>query len=328
MVALRNQENLWITPTESLVRATLWGMKRASQLPPELQHRGFSTREGIDLGLSPTRMRGSDLAHPFPNTRVPRDADEGVRSRIETYSTRMLPAQYFSHVTAAVIHGLPLPWAVQHALVLHVATESPAARPNVRGVIGHHGEPGSVSVVEIGGLRVTSPVDTWCQLSSVLGLDDLIRLGDALVRRQHPLAELRDLLAAVRRYSGHRGVKLLREALIWIRPGVDSPRETDLRLLVVRAGLPEPEVNGVIMSRTGVKLATGDLVYRRYRVLLEYDGGQHRTDEEQYHWDIDRLDALMEEKWRVVRINKSHLRNPPEVIRRVTVALMAGGWRP
>jgi hypothetical protein len=306
----------------------LWSMKRASQLPPELQQRGFNTREGLDFGLSPTRMRGADLAHPYPSTRVPRDADEGVQSRIKTYSQRMLPAHYFSHVTAAIIHGLPLPWALQHAVVLHIGTDSPAARPNVRGVIGHHGELGSLTVVEIGGLRATSPVDTWCQLSSMLGLDDLIRLGDALVRRQHPFAEMRDLLAAVRRYSGHRGVKLLREALIWIRPGVDSPRETDLRLLIVRAGLPEPEVNRVILSRAGVKLATGDLVFYRYRVLLEYDGEQHRTDQNQYHWDVDRLDALMEETWRVIRINKSHLRNSPEVIRRVTVALMAGGWRP
>ncbi|WP_146069484.1 hypothetical protein [Cryobacterium sp. Y11] len=278
--------------------------------------------------MSPTRMRGADLAHPFPSMRVPRDADDGVQSRIETYSQRMLPTHYFSHVTAAIIHGLPLPWALQHAVVLHIGTDNPAARPNVRGVIGHHLEPGSLAVVKIGSLRATSAVDTWCQLSSVLGLDDLIRIGDALVRRQHPFAEMRDLLTAVRRYSGHRGVKLLREALIWIRPGVDSPRETDLRLLIVRAGLPEPEVNAIILSRAGVKLATGDLVFRRYRVLLEYDGGQHRTDENQYHWDVDRLDALMEDTWRVIRINKSHLRNPPEVIRRVTVALIAGGWRP
>ena len=97
----------------------------------------------------------------------------------------------------------------------------------------------------------------------------------------------------------------------------------------MRAGLPEPEVNGVILNRMGVKLATGDLVYRRYRVLLEYDGGQHRTDEEQYHWDIDRLDDLMEDTWRVIRINKSHLRTrPAPVIRKVQTALRAAGWHP
>jgi hypothetical protein len=307
----------------------LWGMKRASGLPPELQHRAFTTREGTDFGLSPMRMRGADLGHPFPGTRAPLGGTESVQSRIETYSHRMPPAHYFSHVTAAVIHGLPLPGALQQAAVLHICTDDPTNRPDLRGVIGHHSEPDRLTVLEVRGLRVTGAVDTWCQLSTMLGLDDLIRIGDALVRRQRPFAALGDLLAAVRRYSGHRGVKLLREALVWIRPGVDSPRETDLRLLIMRAGLPEPEVNAVIMSRTGVKLATGDLVYRRYRILLEYDGEQHRTDANQYHWDVDRLDNLMEDTWRVIRINKSHLTaRPATVIRKVETALRSRGWHP
>ena len=303
-------------------------MKRASALPPQFEHRGFTTSEGIESGLSKMRLRGADLERPFRGTRVKRDGAATVESLIETYSRRMPATHYFSHVTAAIIHGLPLPWALQQSPLVHVGTDDPAARHGSRSVIGHHAERGSLHITEVRGLRVTSAVDTWCQLATILKLDDLIRMGDALVRRKHPLADMGGLLAAVRRYSGHRGVKLLREALIWIRPGVDSPRETDLRLLVVRAGLPEPEVNVVIHGRTGVKLATGDLVYRRYRVLLEYDGGQHRTDENQYHYDVDRLDSLMEEAWRVIRINKSHLRNPPEVIRRVETALAAAGWCP
>ena len=302
-------------------------MNRSHRLPPNFEGRPFSTVEGSGAGISKKRMRASDLTRPYPATRTPRGASNSVDLLIRAYAHRMNESDFFSHVTAARVHGFPLPFTVERTQTIHVSTEAPALRDRVRGVRGHHVAPKTVTVVAVQGLRVTSAVDTWCQLSTMLGLDDLIRIGDALVRRQHPFAEMGDLLAAVRRYTGHRGVKRLREALIWIRPGVDSPRETDLRLLIVRAGLPEPEVNAVILSRTGVKLATGDLVYRRYRVLLEYDGGQHRTDENQYHWDVDRLDALMEEKWRVVRINKSHLRNPPEVIRRVTVALTSGGWR-
>ena len=303
-------------------------MNRSHRLPPDFDGRPFSTAEGSGAGLTKKRMRASDLARPYPATRTPRGKNNSVDLLIHTYAHRMSESDFFSHVTAARVHGLPLPYAVERTQTIHVSTEAPALRDRVRGVRGHHVAPQTVTVVDVQGLHVTSAVDTWCQLSTMLGLDDLIRIGDALMRRKHPFATTRDLLTAVRRYSGHRGVKLLREALIWIRPGVDSPRETDLRLLIVRSGLPEPEVNGLILGRTGVKLATGDLVFRRYRVLLEYDGGQHRTDENQYHWDVDRLDALMEETWRVIRINKSHLRNPPEVIRRVTVALMAGGWRP
>lgn len=118
-------------------------------------------------------------------------------------------------------------------------------------------------------------------------------------------------------------------ALESVRPRTDSARETQTRLLIVRAGLPEPEVNGEIFDQYGRKLATGDLVFREYRVLTEYDGEQHFTDAEQYHWDVDRLDAIMEAGWRVIRITTSHLRlTPSPALRRITTALVAAGWRP
>jgi hypothetical protein len=113
-----------------------------------------------------------------------------------------------------------------------------------------------------------------------------------------------------------------------VRAGVDSPRETVLRLVIVRAGFPEPEVNGVILDGDGKKIATGDLVFREYKVLVEYDGEQHRLDQEQYNWDIDRLDAIREAGWLVVRINKSHLRgSDSRVERKIEKALRASGWR-
>lgn len=305
------------------------GMKRAEKLPPSLSGRAFTTAEGSASGVSLKRMRGSDLAQPFSGIRSPRGGDDSPRTRIETYSRRMSPDQFFSQVTAAIIHGLPLPLSLERDRTLHVCTEHPAIRHRVRGIVGHHVGPGTVRIVEVGGLRVTSPVDTWCQLASVLRLDDLIKVGDALVRRKNPLATMNELRTGVLRYAGHRGARKLREAFEWVRPGVYSPKETELRLLLVRAGLPEPEVNCAITDRLGVKIATGDLVYRCYRVLVEYDGEQHRTDEEQYHWDVDRLDRIMEEGWRVIRINKSHLRSKPaSVLRKVETALRAAGWRP
>lgn len=239
----------------------------------------------------------------------------------------MLPGQFFSHVTAAQLYGLPLPRRLDRDTSVHVSTLAPAQCPRMAGVRGHRLKPGSVLVRARDGLLMAAPVDTWCQLSSTLTLDELIMVGDALVRRRQPFATLAELGRGVAGYAGHRGAQRLREALEWVRPRVDSAKETELRLMLVRAGLPEPEVNGVITDEFGVKVATGDLVFRRYRVLAEYDGGQHRTDEEQYHWDIDRLDAIMALGWRVVRINKSHLRPGSTVpVRRVETALRAAGW--
>lgn len=304
-------------------------MKRATNLPPSLHGRAFTTAEGSAAGVTPKRMRGADLAQPFRGIRAPHEGIATQKSRIVTYSRRLEPRQFYSHMTAALIHGLPLPLKLKRSPTLHVCTEDPAERHGSSGVVGHHCLSGSIRVVELHGLRVASPVDTWCQLSSVLSLDELIMVGDALVRRIKPLATMEELHAAVLRYAGHRGARKLREAFEWVRPGMDSPKETELRLLLIRARLPEPEVNGKITNRYGAQIATGDLVYRLYRVLVEYDGEQHRTDEDQYHWDVDRLDEIMEETWRVIRINKSHLRTRPIlVVHKVETALRAAGWRP
>ncbi|MGO4690258.1 endonuclease domain-containing protein [Glaciibacter sp. 2TAF33] len=237
--------------------------------------------------------------------------------------------QFFSHVTAALLHGLPLPRRFLERRSLDVAT---AVRGRRRSGVGVHGHlVPHVGMVEANtdGLGVASVVDVWCQLATSLSLDELIVVGDSLVRRQRPLATLVQLEQAVASHSGRPGVRRLREALALVRVRTDSPRETRLRLIIVRAGLPEPEVNAEIVDRYGVFLAWGDLVYPHQRVLVEYDGEQHRDDEEQFHRDVDRVDALMEEGWRVIRFNKSHLGpRQPEIIGRIRRALLERGWNP
>ncbi|GAA3885173.1 hypothetical protein GCM10022381_29110 [Leifsonia kafniensis] len=154
-------------------------------------------------------------------------------------------------------------------------------------------------------------------------------IGDALVCRQAPAATLPELADAVSRHAGHPGAQRLREAFSLVRPRTDSARETQLRLLIVRAGLPEPEVNPALTNRFGEFLAYGDLAYRRFKILIEYDGGQHRDDEAQYHHDIDRLEALMAEGWRVIKVNKTHFGQAAHATgARIRRALLDAGWRP
>lgn len=304
------------------------GMPRLVQLPPELRTRPFPVDEAARAGIRSGRLRSNDVDAPFAAVRV---SDEmiGPVDPAELFAVRMSPRQFFSHVTAARLHGLPLP--PRHAMGsdLDVAVEIPNQCPRMPGVRGHRLTPGSVSIVEVGSLRVASPVDTWRQMSTLLTVDDLVVVGDALVRRNKPLATLPELRAAVVRHGRHRGARRLREALESVRPRVDSPNETQLRLILVRNGLPEPVVNGIIVDSAGTQLATGDLVYREYRVLVEYDGEQHRTDQDQYNWDIDRLDRIRDAGWRVVRVNRSHMAgNAVLAVRKVEAALRAAGWRP
>jgi hypothetical protein len=303
-------------------------MRDPSPLPATLANVPFSTTDAAGHGVSRGRTRARDLASPFRGIRIPSSATPTARVLAYSYAARMPPDQFFSSITAAQLLGLPLPFEFATQTTLHVSAFDPARPPRMAGVVGHHAHPDNIRTVVREGLRMSSPVDTWCQLAEILSLDELICIGDCLVRRQKPLATIDGLRAAVAGSGGRRGARRLREALELVRAGVDSPKETELRLIIVRLGLPEPEVNAPILNRFGAFIAFGDLVYRTYRILVEYDGEQHFDDVRQYHRDIDPLDEVMDESWRVIRINKSHLRRPAVINYKIRTALLAAGWRP
>ena len=191
----------------------------------------------------------------------------------------------------------------------------------------HAREPGTLQLLD--GLRVISAVDTWCQMGTQLTVDELVILGDGIVRRQRPRATLEELRNAAERYSGGRGAHSLVEALPLIRAGTDSPKETELRLAIIRSGLPEPEVNITIYDAYGLPIARGDLVYPRYKVLVEYDGAHHREIEQQYFNDVDRDDRVVEAGWRIIHFNRSHkAARQQAALESLRRALVARGWTP
>ncbi|WP_395244529.1 DUF559 domain-containing protein [Agromyces sp. MMS24-K17] len=206
---------------------------------------------------------------------------------------------------------------------------APAAVPRGRGVIGHRTTPGRVIPVSIFGLPTVSPEDAWCQLAGTLGVRELVVAADSLLRRQAPISDREALAAAMERHAGCRGHRRLGAAFGLARPGTDSVPETELRLDLIAHGLPEPAVNATILDRHGRRIAIGDLVYARYRVLVEYDGEQHRTDDRQFGRDVNRLDDLARAGWRVIRFTKQH-RGRARIgrIARVREALVEAGWRP
>jgi very-short-patch-repair endonuclease len=101
---------------------------------------------------------------------------------------------------------------------------------------------------------------------------------------------------ALQAYARERhldGVVLTRRTSLLVRSRVDSVKETDVRLVLVASGLPEPEVNGTIADGRGRFLARGDLVYRGLRIVIEYDGWHHDRSADQRRRDILRRPALV-----------------------------------
>lgn len=85
---------------------------------------------------------------------------------------------------------------------------------------------------------------------------------------------------------------MARRAASLAREGVDSPQETRLRLLLVLAGLPEPQVNLILRGRDGSWRKRYDVAYEHLRLIIEYDGRKHADDTKQWLTDIFRREEL------------------------------------
>ncbi|UVI35881.1 hypothetical protein [Brevibacterium spongiae] len=92
------------------------------------------------------------------------------------------------------------------------------------------------------------------------------------------------------------------EALALIRPDVDSPRETELRLWIMSVGLPEPEIHPQICCEQLKATIRPDLGYPAARLAIEYESDFHRTDRRQWDIDIERENALAHEGWTLIRV--------------------------
>ncbi|WP_438352236.1 endonuclease domain-containing protein [Microbacterium sp. CJ88] len=264
--------------------------------------------------------------------------------RTGEYAPRMRGVEYYCLVAAAVLWNAPLPAKVFWATTddgargerpLDVAVTLPARAPRAKGVRGRSIRPGwaTVRVHPATGLRLTSPATTWAMMAELLGRDDLIALGDAFVRvpvrSDDPpalttIAELEAALGVGRR----TGAAALRAALPLIRTRSRSRKETDVRLLVVDAGMPEPELNWPLVVE-GVIVALLDLAYPELRLAFEYEGEQHLTNEAQWARDIRRYEQLADLGWRVIRITKSDLaEHRGSLIARLRRAYAAASERP
>jgi very-short-patch-repair endonuclease len=103
--------------------------------------------------------------------------------------------------------------------------------------------------------------------------------------------------------------------------GAESPRESRLRLVLVRGGLPPPETQ-IEFRELHIRV---DMGWRQWKVAVEYDGVQHWTDGRQRSWDIERIALLEAAGWVVIRVSAEMLSRPHIVVERVKAKLRAAG---
>ncbi|MEO6158660.1 MAG: hypothetical protein ABIQ39_13650, partial [Ilumatobacteraceae bacterium] len=128
------------------------GMSRSAPLPEPLPDSAFAVGVAKALGVSASRLRASDLETPFHGIRrakrtviaVVATDDERARLRYEvlvrdceSFQQREGRPVVFSHVTAARLLQMPLPWRLETRRLLDVAALTPDHAPQGAGIIGH-----------------------------------------------------------------------------------------------------------------------------------------------------------------------------------------------
>lgn len=248
--------------------------------------------------MSRRRTRARDLTAPFRGIRATYEPATHAE-RCAAYVPRLGDGQFFTHLSAAVLWGIPLAEEFERAEGVHIGAVRPGHPPRAAGVVGHL-LPAATEIRIKGRMPLLNPSDTWAYLGTVLPHEQLVVAGDFLVRRKGPLATLGGLqLAASARRPGIRAARL---ALLDVRPGTDSPKESELRLMLIGAGLPEPVIGHTVKDADGGFIATPDLAYVRERIAIEYEGRVHFTDPRVYAEDIVRYEMLEAAGWLVIRV--------------------------
>jgi hypothetical protein len=145
------------------------------------------------------------------------------------------------------------------------------------------------------------------------------RIGAAVARLDALAAATHFKVPAVeelmRQHRHTRGLRQLEAVLDLVDEGAQSPKETWLRLLLIRAGFPRPQTQIPVLSPDGSQWYYLDMGWEDIKLAVEYEGDQHRVDPNQFAYDIRRLDDLQQLGWVDIRVARRH--QSGDVLRRV-----------
>lgn len=240
-----------------------------------------------------------------------RGLDPGILLKLRAAVQRM-PASYaFSGLTAAWLLGLDVPPCepIEVTIGRHVPVRARA------GIKLRRASLPDADVITRRGFCLTSALRTASDLGSRGDLVESVVALDAVLHAR--LVELGDLQLFVAKHGGAKGVKRLRRATSLADPRTESPMETRLRLQLLKARLPRPGVQVDLRDASGGFLGRADLFYADCRLVIEYDGENHK---ERLVADLRRQNALVNAGYHLLRFTAGDLKVPGSVAAQVRKA--------
>lgn len=265
--------------------------------------RPFPRWQGLRAGISRATLDGPSYQRVLHGVLVESGVPLTPHLRAQAALVCFFAHAFASHATAARVWGAPVTTPPGEHVTVPIAGE----RLRRDGVTCHV-RAGAVPVV-VQGVRVSSLTDLFVEMAECLPLVELVVLGDWMVRRKHLTpAHLVRAAQCAPGVAGHRAPR----AASYVRSKVDSPMETRLRMLLVLAGLPEPEVNLTIRDVDGEPVRRFDLSWPDGKVIVEYDGRHHVERVEQWEADLTRREEIDDHGWRILVVVASGVYRDPE----------------
>jgi hypothetical protein len=219
--------------------------------------------------------------------------------------------------SAAALHGTQ-----------YLPDDAPAELAHTRhaappGILIHRGTLAADEICLRQSIDCTTPARTAYDIGRRVSGDTAIIRIDALLNATG--CTVVEVERIAERYKGARGICALRMTLEIADGGAESPKETELRLLLVRDGLPRPVTQIVVPNPRG-RSRRIDMGWAEWKVGVEYDGEQHWKNPNDYADDIERLEFLAAQGWIIIRVSSRQLRyDRAGILRRVRDALTRRG---
>ncbi|MDT7538840.1 MAG: hypothetical protein QOI82_2425 [Actinomycetota bacterium] len=275
----------------------------------------MSAFRGSASGLSKQRLRARRYVHLSRDLYVVR-GDDGKDLRTRTDAALLIfPDGVPCLQTSALLQKLP----VDDDGLVHLARGTKAARSERAGLKVHRLPIAADELLELKGITVADGPRTFVDLAPRLSLEQLVAVGDVLLRRYDEDA----LRAAVDRRPGRPGLAVARRALPLLDAGADSPAETRARLRLHAAGFASMRHGVVIRDASGGWLAQPDLADEEGRVAIQHDGLVHVVGTPgQRRKDIQRDELSRQADWDVVVSTALDDVRPELLIEKVSAAYL------
>lgn len=223
-----------------------------------------------------------------------------------TAVARRLPAgAAFSGRTAAWLHGLD----VAPCDPIEVTIPEPGGTRRRAGTSVSRTALSAKEIVLRRDLPTTSALRTVVDLGGRNPLTEGVVAADMFLHAG--LVSMDKLRTYVAEHSRAKGIGRVRRVVDLAEPKAESAMESRLRMLLVLAGLPRPDLQVSIYDNQDCFLGRPDLLYSKQRLAIEYDGGNHR---DRMVDDNRRQNGLVGAGFRLLRFTAADVYGTPALV--------------